>query len=49
MIVNYDYHPLFRKYFYYYQLSAVEFDTYLESKAYIDEHNLVYEEPEYGE
>ena len=29
--------------------TAVEFDTYSEAKAYIDEHNLVYEEPEYGE
>lgn len=28
--------------------TAVEFDTYSESKDYIDEHNLVYEEPEYG-
>ena len=25
--------------------TAVEFDTYLEAKAYIDEHKLVYEEP----
>ena len=25
--------------------TAVEFDTYSEVKAYIDEHNLVYEEP----
>ena len=30
-------------------VTAVEFDTYLEAKAYVDEHNLVYEEPEYGE
>ena len=29
--------------------TAVEFDTYSEAKVYIDEHNLVYEEPEYGE
>lgn len=29
--------------------TAVEFDTYSEAKAYLDEHNLVYEEPEYGE
>ena len=29
--------------------TAVEFDTYSEAKAYVDEHNLVYEEPEYGE
>ena len=29
--------------------TAVEFDTYSEAKAYVDEHNLVYEEPEvYG-
>lgn len=28
---------------------AVEFDTYPEAKAYVDEHNLVYEEPKYGE
>ena len=28
---------------------AVEFDTYLEAKAYVDEHNLVYDEPKYGE
>ena len=28
---------------------VIEFDTYLEAKAYIDEHNLVYEEPKYGE
>ena len=25
--------------------TAVEFDTYSEAKAYVDEHNLVYEEP----
>ena len=25
----------------------VEFDTYSEDKAYVDEHNLVYEEPKY--
>ena len=29
--------------------AAVEFDTYSEAKAYVDEHNLVYEEPKYGE
>lgn len=29
--------------------TAVEFDTYSEAKAYVDEHNLVYEEPNYGE
>ena len=29
--------------------TAVEFDTYSEAKAYVDEHNLVYEDPEYGE
>lgn len=29
--------------------TAVEFDTYAEAKAYIDEHNLVHEEPKYGE
>lgn len=29
--------------------TAVEFDTYLEAKAYVDKHNLVYEEPKYGE
>ena len=29
--------------------TAVEFDTYLEAKAYVDEHNLVYKEPKYGE
>ena len=28
---------------------AIEFDTYLEAKAYIDEHNLVYEKSKYGE
>ena len=27
--------------------TAVEFDTYPEAKAYVDEHNLVYEEPKY--
>lgn len=25
------------------------FETYLEAKAYVDEHNLVYDEPKYGE
>ena len=29
--------------------TAVEFDTYSEAKVYVDEHNLVYEKPEYGE
>lgn len=29
--------------------TAVEFDTYPEAKAYVDEHNLVYEESKYGE
>lgn len=29
--------------------TAAEFDTYTEAKAYVDEHNLVYEEPQYGE
>lgn len=29
--------------------TAAEFDTYPEAKAYVDEHNLVYEEPKYGE
>lgn len=29
--------------------TAVEFDIYLEAKAYVDEHNLVYEEPKYVE
>lgn len=29
--------------------NAAEFDTYSEAKAYVDEHNLVYEEPKYGE
>ena len=29
--------------------TAVEFDTYPEAKAYVYEHNLVYEEPKYGE
>ena len=29
--------------------TAAEFDTYLEAKAYVDEHGLVYEEPKYGE
>ena len=30
-------------------VTAVEFDTYSEAKAYVDEHNLMCEEPEYGE
>ncbi len=29
--------------------TAVEFDTYPEAKAYVDEHGLVYEETKYGE
>lgn len=29
--------------------TAVEFDTYSEAKAYVDEQGLVYEEPKYGE
>lgn len=29
--------------------TAVEFDTYSEAKAYVDEHNLVYEKPKYVE
>lgn len=29
--------------------TAVEFDTYTEAKDYVDEHNLVYEEPKHGE
>ena len=29
--------------------TVVEFDTCSEAKAYVDEHNLVYEEPKYGE
>ena len=29
--------------------TAVEFDTYSEAKAYVDEHNLLYEESKYGE
>ena len=29
--------------------TSVEFDTYSEAKAYVDEHNLMYEEPKYGE
>ena len=29
--------------------TAVEFDTYSEAKAYVDEHGLVYEEPKYVE
>ena len=27
--------------------TAVEFDTYAEAKAYVDEHSLVYEEPKF--
>lgn len=30
-------------------ITAVEFDKYSEAKAYVDEHNLVYEEPKFGE
>ena len=29
--------------------TAVEFDTYSEAKAYVDDNNLVYEEQKYGE
>lgn len=29
--------------------TAVEFNTYSEAKAYVDENKLVYEEPKYGE
>ena len=29
--------------------TAVEFDTYSEAKAYVDEYNLMYEELKYGE
>lgn len=29
--------------------TAVEFGTYPEAKAYVDEHGLVYEEPKSGE
>lgn len=29
--------------------TAIKFDTYLEAKTYVDEHNLVYEESKYGE
>ena len=29
--------------------TAVEFDTYSEAKAYVDKHNLVYEELKYVE
>lgn len=29
--------------------TAVEFDIYQEAKAYVDEHNLVYEKPKYWE
>lgn len=29
--------------------TAVEFDTYAEAKAYVDEHGLVYEEPKFDE
>lgn len=27
--------------------TAVEFDIYSEAKVYVDEHNLIYEEPKY--
>lgn len=27
--------------------TAVEFDTYSEAKAYVDEHNLLYEDPKF--
>ena len=29
-------------------VTGVEFDTYSEAKAYVDEHNLVYEKSKYG-
>lgn len=29
--------------------TAVEFDTYAEAKAYVDEYGLVYEEPKFDE
>lgn len=29
--------------------TAIEFDTYSEAKAYVDEYNLVYEDTKYGE
>lgn len=29
-------------------ITVVEYDTYTEAKTYVDEHNLVYEELEYG-
>lgn len=29
--------------------TAVEFDTYEEAMAYVDEHGLVYDEPELGD
>ena len=29
--------------------TAVEFDKYSEAKAYVDEHNLLYDEPKYGD
>ena len=29
--------------------TAVEFDIYLEAKANVDEHNLVYDESKYGD
>nr|WP_297063998.1 hypothetical protein [Prevotella sp.] len=29
--------------------TGVEFDKYSEAKAYVDEHNLVYEKPKYRE
>lgn len=30
-----------------FDVTAVEFDTYAEAKAYVDEHGLVYEEPKF--
>ena len=30
-------------------ITAVEFDTYSEAKAYVDKHKLVYDEPKYVE
>ena len=29
--------------------TEVQFDIYSEAKAYVDEHNFIYEEPEYGD
>lgn len=30
-------------------ITVVEYDTYIEAKAYVDKHNLMYEESKYGE